>query len=287
MAPLWLILLAAPQLTVSPAQVRLDGKVVLAPIPGDELLNLPALEEALRATQSREVGVAFTPDVTFKLGKRVLFTMASAGTPASAFSVGALGSFAIEMGGSKPLFVPVTTESEPATLLATLRPAAVDPQRVITFSVADAVSMERLARIMRAAREAGHTRQAVSPASVAHNPGHALASDAFAGPPGADGPVDKEVLRRVIHANRGAVRSCYEAALEAQPGLQGKLVADFVIGPAGNVASATPGEDTMKVPALSRCVLDALKTWNFPKPRSGGVVKVSYPFIFKLDDASK
>jgi hypothetical protein len=32
---------------------------------------------------------------------------------------------------------------------------------------------------------------------------------------------------------------------------------------------------------LETCVAGRVRTWMFPKPKGGGVVQVTYPFIFK------
>jgi TonB family protein len=98
-----------------------------------------------------------------------------------------------------------------------------------------------------------------------------------------DGPgsLDKELIRRVIHYHRSQLGACYEARLKEIPALQGKLVVQLVIGPGGEVASLEVKESTLGDAGLEGCIQGKIRTWMFPKPRQGGVVTVTYPFIFK------
>lgn len=91
------------------------------------------------------------------------------------------------------------------------------------------------------------------------------------------GAMDKNVIRRVIRQQLPRVRFCYERQLQARPTLSGKVVAQFEISPEG----ATTNVDVKGLdPSVSMCIAHALRTVRFPKPRGGGVVKVSYPFVF-------
>ena len=76
------------------------------------------------------------------------------------------------------------------------------------------------------------------------------------------------------------VRACYEAALKDAPKLARKISIQFEIGPTGAVNTAEVGDDEVHSETLSRCLVSAVKSWRFPKPRGGGVVKVNYPFNF-------
>lgn len=50
----------------------------------------------------------------------------------------------------------------------------------------------------------------------------------------------------------------------------------------GSVTSATVTSD-MGVPELDRCLEQVVLGLKFPAPRGGGVVKVTYPFVFRPD----
>jgi hypothetical protein len=89
----------------------------------------------------------------------------------------------------------------------------------------------------------------------------------------------KGSIKTGVESHRDAIRLCYEQALQAQPGLAGKVVAKFTIGLEGTVVQATAeGLD----PGVDACVEKVILAMTFPKP-DGGVVSVTYPFDFAPD----
>jgi TonB family protein len=66
-----------------------------------------------------------------------------------------------------------------------------------------------------------------------------------------------------------------------QPNVEGKLVVAFNIGPAGKVTKADAASSTTGDPKLNDCVIRRLTGWQFPRPKGGVNVAISYPFIFK------
>lgn len=95
------------------------------------------------------------------------------------------------------------------------------------------------------------------------------------------GGLDREVIRRVILSHRAQIRYCYEKQLAKSSSLAGKLMVEFVIGADGRVTTSRLAEDTLSDPEVGRCVVSRVKGWTFPKPEGGGVVVVTYPFLFK------
>ena len=95
----------------------------------------------------------------------------------------------------------------------------------------------------------------------------------------ATGDLDKNIIRRYIRRKLPQVRYCYEKRLLVKPKLAGRVDTQFVIDAAGNVTSASAkGMD----PEVASCITAAIKSIQFPKPKGGGVVKVTYPFNFQL-----
>ncbi len=94
------------------------------------------------------------------------------------------------------------------------------------------------------------------------------------------GSLDKELIRKVIHANRGQIRYCYESQLNRFPKLNGKVAIKFIISPSGSVSTSSVAQTTVGNAELEACVAGRVRTWMFPKPKGGGVVIVTYPFIF-------
>ena len=95
------------------------------------------------------------------------------------------------------------------------------------------------------------------------------------------GSLDEESVRQVIHRNRNQVRYCYERELVRTPGLRGKLAVKFVIGADGSVQSAVIGDSDLGSTAVEGCVTAKVRTWVFPKAKGGGIVVVTYPFVFR------
>jgi len=95
------------------------------------------------------------------------------------------------------------------------------------------------------------------------------------------GSLDKELVRRVIHDNRSQIRTCYESLLNQFPNLGGKVAVQFTIGADGRVVASRVAQSSAGNNQLEQCVSSRVRLWQFPKPKGGGVVAVSYPFIFK------
>ncbi len=97
-----------------------------------------------------------------------------------------------------------------------------------------------------------------------------------------EGSLDKDLIRQVIHDNRQKMRFCYEQALSRSQGLRGKVSVKFVISQDGSVSSSAvaPGSDTHNL-ELEQCVVSRVRGLQFPRPRGGGTVAVTYPFVFQ------
>jgi TonB family protein len=96
-----------------------------------------------------------------------------------------------------------------------------------------------------------------------------------------DEGLTREEVYAVIHKHMSEVRYCYESAMVRQPNVEGKLVVAFNIGPAGKVTKADAASSTTGDPKLNDCVIRRLTGWQFPRPKGGVNVAISYPFIFK------
>jgi hypothetical protein len=102
----------------------------------------------------------------------------------------------------------------------------------------------------------------------------ALAEDP---PPLPMGDERREIGERV-QQHMAELQECYESRLRDQPHLQGRLVAQFDIGPAGEVIAATA--DGMSDAKLVSCVVQEIRSWHFSRPASGGKLRVRYPLKF-------
>lgn len=92
--------------------------------------------------------------------------------------------------------------------------------------------------------------------------------------------LDHELIRRVIVRQLAPVRRCYENAPNAKDGV---IKARFVIVESGEVSSSELDSSTVNDPALERCVVDATRTFRFPRlPPGSGYVTIVYPFRFEV-----
>jgi MYXO-CTERM domain-containing protein len=93
-----------------------------------------------------------------------------------------------------------------------------------------------------------------------------------------EGPLDQDIIRRIVRAHINEVRACYNQGLVKNPQLSGRVVVDFTIAATGKVESSAVGSTTLTDATVSKCVAKAAKRWTYPKP-SGASVTVSYPFM--------
>ncbi len=100
------------------------------------------------------------------------------------------------------------------------------------------------------------------------------------GPSALIGGLDKSIIARIIRKHHSQFRYCYQKELNKNARLYGKVSLRFVIGPAGMVESSTVQVSTLKNWNVEQCVSRTMKRLIFPRPRGGGRVFVTYPFIF-------
>jgi TonB family protein len=98
------------------------------------------------------------------------------------------------------------------------------------------------------------------------------------------GGIDKEAIRRVVHANLKQIKACYDKGLNKDPGLYGKITIQWTIGPGGRVLEAGVKSSTMNNSEVENCAVSRLRTWKFPEPPANEVAVVSYPFVFQAQE---
>jgi hypothetical protein len=94
------------------------------------------------------------------------------------------------------------------------------------------------------------------------------------------GALDKSLIDAVIKRHMNQIRYCYQRELTKNPSLGGKIVIKFVIAKDGTVSKSDVKSSTMGNSAVESCIASRFMRFQFPEPKGGGIVIVSYPFIF-------
>ena len=95
-----------------------------------------------------------------------------------------------------------------------------------------------------------------------------------------EGGLIQEVVGSYITRYWAQLKYCYEKELAKDPNLYGKVTVSFTIGPDGRVAEAEILQSLMNSPGVEACVLKVIRRIQFPQPKGGGQVIVTYPFVF-------
>lgn len=101
---------------------------------------------------------------------------------------------------------------------------------------------------------------------------------AFGGRSTVQGGLSREVIRRTVQRNIGAVRHCYQQELQSNPSLEGRVAIRFVITPDGSIGAASVGTTTIQNRSVEQCVAGAVRRMGFPQSESPTIV--TYPFVF-------
>jgi hypothetical protein len=97
--------------------------------------------------------------------------------------------------------------------------------------------------------------------------------------PHVSGYLSPEQIMRVVRQNQAAVRYCYEAQLQRQPSLRGRIEIAWRINREGRVTTSRVARSTMGNPGVEGCIVRQVRNWRFDQP-DGGEVDVVFPFIF-------
>lgn len=94
--------------------------------------------------------------------------------------------------------------------------------------------------------------------------------------------LDKELIRKVIRANLGGIRACYQYELTQHPELSGTVAVKFLISTGGGVTASEVARSTTSSASLDQCVANRVRALRFPSVRAQGMATaVTYPFHFQ------
>lgn len=103
----------------------------------------------------------------------------------------------------------------------------------------------------------------------------AVAAGCAKAPPISDASL-KDLIVAVIGRHMMKVKDCYEADLEGNERLQGRVMVRFYIAADGSVSSARIESTSLPAPGAQRCITDLFRTLRF-RPPADGFMAVSYP----------
>ena len=96
------------------------------------------------------------------------------------------------------------------------------------------------------------------------------------------GAIDPELIRKVIREHASEVRYCYEQELVVNPKLEGKVAIQWQIGSEGHASGCVIHSDTTLLnDNVQKCIMSRIVTWQFPKPKGGGIAVITYPWILR------
>lgn len=102
-----------------------------------------------------------------------------------------------------------------------------------------------------------------------------LTSEAKDSPPG----LDRNIIRRLIRDKMDAVTACYDAGLQRNPELRGRVNVEFAIAPTGKTTVRKTSSDLKGGAAVEACIGKVVASLTFPRTEQETVV--TYPFVLQ------
>lgn len=95
------------------------------------------------------------------------------------------------------------------------------------------------------------------------------------------GGLDKSVIDEYIRRHMNQIRYCYEREANASKQvMRGRVAMRFVISASGRVSQSGVEATSLGNANVERCLVGVIQRIVFPEPLGGGIVEVSYPFLF-------
>jgi hypothetical protein len=102
------------------------------------------------------------------------------------------------------------------------------------------------------------------------------------GQPTVQGGLDKVIVQRFVERKQQKLLYCNERERLVKPNASGTIMARFEITPGGTVSTANASGVDLNV---ASCVAQVIREIEFPEPKNGGSVQVTYPISFRLGGA--
>ena len=101
-----------------------------------------------------------------------------------------------------------------------------------------------------------------------------------AGDPILVGALPASANDEVVRKHLAQFRYCYQRRLAQRPDMSGKVAITFTIAGDGSVSAASVSRSALSDPEVESCMVGRFLRLKFPAPNGGGIVRVTYPFIF-------
>ena len=92
----------------------------------------------------------------------------------------------------------------------------------------------------------------------------------------------RDLVLRVVKRHQSEIRFCYESELARTPELEGKVTVRWSIDGTGTVTDALIAESGLGSERVEACIVSRIKRWQFPEPKAGGDVVITFPWVFRL-----
>jgi hypothetical protein len=95
----------------------------------------------------------------------------------------------------------------------------------------------------------------------------------------------RDEIRMVVRAKLPQIRACFETGLAHASELGGRVLLRFSIGSDGKAHAIEVVEDELADPSVATCIVEAIPSWQFPRPRDGRSIVITYPFAFSSEQS--
>lgn len=97
--------------------------------------------------------------------------------------------------------------------------------------------------------------------------------------PEVEGPLDTEIVQRVVRQHRRDLDWCYDSQLQEDPQLAGRIEMEWTVTDEGEVTDAAVAESAVDNDGIERCLIDRIEQWSFLNP-DGEEAVVTQPLGF-------
>ncbi|MDX2010631.1 MAG: AgmX/PglI C-terminal domain-containing protein [Myxococcaceae bacterium] len=100
-----------------------------------------------------------------------------------------------------------------------------------------------------------------------------------------EGGLDRSVIKGTVDRHSWQIRRCYNERLRVEPGLCGQVRLQWLISKTGLPVDVEAEVNSTGDRELERCMVERVQSWVFARPFGGGRVAVTYPYLFRVDEA--